>query len=161
MWCDDFDMDLYKVLPDAKRLLEPVANLRLYTTGHMTDGALNHPSTWGIRAYFGFRLSEELPARGCQPEGHWTDSPVIGCTVEEAFRDVWPHTLIMIVEGYEVWNAHALWTQFERLMSSLRGWQQYDAELLDMDRKWVLCSIGEAARRIERLREGLCRYAGS
>jgi len=38
MWCDNFDMDLLKVLPEVERLLKPLEGSRLCTTCHPIYG---------------------------------------------------------------------------------------------------------------------------
>jgi hypothetical protein len=71
-WSDDFDMDLPKVIPDAKAALGDVADLELVTHGHTTHGRLNHPSCWnhslGLVAWFG-RRDPMKPPGASGPKG--------------------------------------------------------------------------------------------
>lgn len=120
-WSDSFDMDLLKVIPNAREIIAPVADLELTTTGHLTHGRLNHPCVWnhdlGLVAFFGFGD----PRR---PEVFVTSAPVVRCTAMEAFRDAWAHSYVMLVEGRPIWDAGALWSGFQDIMWDLRGWEQ-------------------------------------
>lgn len=120
MWCDDFDMDLPKVLPDARALFGDLAEVELQTyCNHPTFGALNHPVVWnhddGLVAYFGFRSPRK-------PEACWTSAGIIRCSVWEAVRDAWAHHFVMVVEGRRVLDANGLWRPFETIMWGVRGW---------------------------------------
>jgi len=120
MWCDDFDMDLPKVIPEARELLGDLADVRLLTHGHLTHGTLNHPTVWnhhdGTIAFFGLRGMSK-------PSTYWTDAPVVTCTTWEAFRDAWPHHYTMLVDGVAIWNTDRLWRHFEAIMWDVRGWR--------------------------------------
>lgn len=147
MWCDSFDIDLYKAVPAAREVLAPVKDVVLFTHGHLTDEKLNHPSCWhtdhGMAAFFAFRGE---PA----PEGYWTDSPVVRCTFEEAVRDLWVHSLVMVVERRLVWDASKLKFQFDRLMYGWHKHENADVERAQLD---VIESIGDAVNRFRTLVE--------
>lgn len=121
MWYDEFDMDLYEVIPEAREILEPVCDVILYTHGGVMDGRLNHPSVWnhysGMLAYFGFRD----PAT---PVLCWTDAPVVQCTFEEAVRDCWLHHFTIMVQGrWLIWNSGApdMMKAFHAILYHTRG----------------------------------------
>lgn len=140
MWYDDFDIELYRVVPDAQRLIAPVAHVPLRTVGHpcRKTGRLNHPSLWngdhGMLAFFGCRL---LGQRHWKPPHFYTSAPVIDCTFEEAIRDTWVHSCLMLVDGYVVWNSWSLQRDFEVLMWHARGWRnQPDRAALARKASW-------------------------
>lgn len=118
-WSDDFDMDLPKVIPQARAIVGDLADVVLWTTGHRTFGALNSPTAWntdrGLAAFFGFTCP-------IMPPGFVTfDSPV-QCTFWEAIRDCWPHTFLMTVERTPIWDSQPLRPKFDAIMWHLRGW---------------------------------------
>jgi len=127
-WSDDFDMDLPKIIPDAKQLLGEHADLQLYTHGSKTFGRLNHPVVWnteiGLVAYFG-RSSPMKPAMS------YTDREIVRCTLWEAVRDAWAHTIIVVFEGSNpIWDGSKTYKQFEPIMYHIRGWRPLsDADL--------------------------------
>ncbi len=121
-WPDDFNMDLPKVFPDARRLLGDLADVELVPVGHPDkNGRLNHPCVWnsdeGSIAFFGFGNS-------CRNESFYVapGAQDIKCTAWEAFRDAWAHNFLMIVDAQRVWNAGDLWPYFETIMYEKRGW---------------------------------------
>lgn len=151
MWCDDFDIDLYRAVPGAREVLAPVADVVLYTHGHVTDGKLNHPSCWnhnlGTVAFFGFND----PAK--PPEFYVGNAPVVRCTFEEAVRDLWVHALVMIVEGVVVWDSsQAVQRRFDLLMGHMRGWRQLGAREVERAQLDVMESIGYAVNGLHLLR---------
>ncbi len=88
MWCDDFDGDLYALVPQARDALAEMGHTVLWTHGSVwTDGRLNHPACWntglGLAAWFG------LVEHGFKPAGFWTNEPLVECTFEEACRSGW------------------------------------------------------------------------
>lgn len=120
MWCDDFDMDLPKVIPGAREIFGELGDVVLWTHSKTTHGTINHPSAWngpdgGAISFFGFNTPSK-------PAHYWTDAPAVQCTVWEAFRDLWSHSLVMILEGQAVWDAYALSHNFDTIMASVRGW---------------------------------------
>lgn len=146
MWCDDFDMDLPKVIPDAKAQLGDMAGVELWTHGGETYGSLNHPCVWnhddGLIAFFGFKSPRK-------PEVYWTNRPMVRCTFWEAVRDAWPHGLIMLVEGRAVLDTNALWPRFQRIMWDLRGWgEPKPAGVIARDKQAVRRALTDAAEKL-------------
>lgn len=167
MWCDDFDMDLLKVLPEAEQLLAPLAGIRLYTTCHPTYGRVNLPCSWNDRVNFccfvGFIAEEDgLPAEGPQPLGYVTDAPVVEATAEELFRDLWSHQMRWVQmltphsspgwpRSVEIWNSGQLASTFTDLMYDLRNWCRMRDEPRRRARSRALRSIALAAHRLQRV----------
>lgn len=151
MWYDDFDAELYKVVPDAERLIAPVASVVMRTTctPDRTTDRLNSPTMWngdfGMIAFFGCRL---LGQRHWKPEGYWTNQPVIECTFEEAIRDTWVHECLAYVDGRVLWNTWRLRNDFMTLMYHLRGWCGTTADEAASARRRVLREIARASRRM-------------
>lgn len=119
-WSDDFDMDLPKVIPEAKQLLGAHADMELVTHGSTTHGRLNHPTAWnhelGMVAFFG-RGSPHKPAH------YWTSDPLVKCTLWEAIRDSWSHNVVIVFEARTpIWDGSKTWDEFEPLMSHTRKW---------------------------------------
>jgi hypothetical protein len=143
-WSDDFDMDLPKVIPEAREICAPIGGITLWTTGHTTHGALNHPNVWnwdgGSVAFFGTRGI-------CKPESYWTNSETVKCTAWEAIRDAWPHSYIMIVDGCAIWDAGRLWHHFETIMWDLRGWRKQPRQR-EYARRAVVRSLRRAVDRL-------------
>lgn len=165
MWCDNFDLDLYKVLPEAHEILAPVKDVKLYTHGRKTHGTLNGPSCWnhylGLVAFFGF-----IPTH-IKPEAFWTDSGVVACTFEEAVRDCWCHTYAVVLSVFlpgrgpssgsghgshclTIWNNSApeMRRDFEILMYHTRKWGQPREEEAFGARSRVLESLRQAVGRL-------------
>lgn len=130
-WSDDFDMDLPKIIPDAKELLGEHADLQLLTHGGKTHGRLNHPVVWngevGSVAFFGRRSP-------MKPPSYYTNREIVTCTLWEAIRDAWAHTYVLIFEGHRViWDGSKTYAQFEPIMSHIRRWHELsDPELLKL-----------------------------
>jgi hypothetical protein len=156
MWCDDFDADLYRVVPEAERLIAPVAHVEMRTVGHTTHGRLNSPSRWNhyyaMIAFFGCRL---LGQRHWKSDFYSSRDPVVECTFEEAIRDTWVHGCVAIVDGHRLWNTWKLQRSFDVLMYHARGWfpdsGRYNAEAAAAARRNVLREIARACRRIQAL----------
>ncbi|HLF10635.1 MAG TPA: hypothetical protein VJA26_05425 [Gammaproteobacteria bacterium] len=119
-WSDDFDMDLPKVIPDARDRLGEHADLELVTYGGTTHGRLNHPCVWnhplGSVSFFG-RGDPRIPSD--YYHGH---KELVKCTLWEAVRDAWPHSNVILFECRPIWKDQ--WEHFEPLMSHLRGWRE-------------------------------------
>lgn len=103
MWCDNFDGDLYKLVPQAREAIALMAEVTLWTYGSVwTDGRLNHPSCWntdlGLAAWFG------LTDHGFKPGAFWTNEPLIECTFEEACRSGWVQGWALILLGRPLAN---------------------------------------------------------
>jgi hypothetical protein len=145
MWCDDFDCDLYKVLPEAREILAPVKDVVLYTHGNESGGKLNHPSVWnddeGMVAFFGFGEDCAKPAR------YWTDSPVVRCTFEEAVRDAWVHSIVIRVEHRSIWGSE--WRTFEPLMYHHRQQRVLPPDALERAKERVLSPLRVAVRELQ------------
>ena len=152
MWCDDFDMDLPKVVPGARAVFGELGDVILWTHSTTTHGVINCPSGWhdqeGIVSFFGFRD----PAK---PASYWTNAPVVQCTVWEAIRDLWVHNHVLILEGQAVWNAYSIVENFETIMMAVRRWGAPN-HLVSPNRKRIaqlrtLMSLRVAAARIGEL----------
>lgn len=163
MWYDDFDMELYKVIPEAKEVLAPVADLRLMTTGRPdSNGKLNHPTVWnGANTMLAFF---DVPPTGVDalavglslkaaPAEYWTDDPTVICSMGEAVRDCWVHHYSILVpdsrarSGWlSLWDGLRLHREFEFLMYHLRGWRkQPEGDVADA-RECVLKSLKTAVK---------------
>lgn len=141
-WSDDFDMDLPKVIPDAKALLGELADLKLVTTGHETYGRLNHPSVWnhdlGVVAFFG------RPGRFQRHSSFVSGSPDVRCTLWEALRDAWSHDYAILLEGVQVWP-YGTYEHFEPLMYALRGWRETSAATVEKHKAYIRGLIKQLA----------------
>lgn len=141
-WSDDFDMDLPKVIPDAKALLGELADLELVTTGHTTHDRLNHPSVWnhdlGMVAFFG------RPGRFQRHSSFVSGSPDVRCTLWEALRDVWSHDYAILLEGVQVWP-YGTYEHFEPLMYALRGWRVVPDAAIEKHKAYIRGLIKQLA----------------
>lgn len=143
MWSDDFDLDLYKVVPNAREILRPLAGIVLYTHGSQHNGALNHPACWntdlGMAAFFGFQPT------GIKPDAYWTDDAVMRCTFDEAIRDCWVHTycLTIIAAGrfHAIWDSQLIADEFWALMGHVRKYHPLTPEVAEQMRERVLTSL--------------------
>lgn len=146
MWCDNFDMDLPKVIPGALEALGDLANVELVTTGSITDGKLNHPCCWNgdtsILTFFGFKNS-------ARPSGYVAGgmSKEVRCTFWEAIRDAWPHHYLIQVERAFIWDTMALTTDFEAIMFHIRGWRTMRQAGLANAQRRVLDSLKDGVDR--------------
>lgn len=119
MWCDNFDMDLPKALPEAPEIVGDLGNILLWTSGNADkNGMLNHPSVWhhelGLVAFFGF-------SEVAKPE-NYIGRGYVRCTVWEALRDAWAHSFVMLIERRPIWDTQATWEDFQQIMWAMRGW---------------------------------------
>jgi hypothetical protein len=150
-WSDDFDMDLPKVIPDARDLLGDLADLELTTEGGSTKGRLNHPCVWNgdrtMLSWFGFgapyRPSQMITGR---------QEALITCTAWEAFRDAWPHGYLIQVMQRPVWDTFPLQYHFDVIMGDLRGWQPRPSGA-KRSREVVGRSIVQAVKRLRAVAE--------
>lgn len=139
MWCDDFDMDLYRVLPEAREVLAPVAATSLYTCSHTTYGKINCPAAWdtgrgGNACYFGLLADgaglptwASLPTVGPQPSGYTARDSVVECTFEEVVRDLWVHQQefhVLVGKGQYHRIPMPKPSCFDTLMAAIRGWDK-------------------------------------
>ena len=158
MWCDTFDLDLYKVLPEARDILAPVKDVKLYTYGHKTDGLLNHPSVWnhymGMVAFFGL-----IPTH-VKPEAFYTDDELVSCTFEEAVRDCWPHNYAILLSVFipsRGTKQALLWhtgmpemkEHFFAIMAETRKWEVNPPRDLVRVRSAVLDSLRMAVSKLQ------------
>lgn len=145
MWCDKFDADLCRVVPRAREVIAPVAEVKLYTYGHTTEGKLNGPAVWHgyptMLAFFGFS-----PETIGKPEQYYTDALVVECTFEEAMRDCWSHDYGIVIGGRIVWDSLALQTRFYDLMFHFRGQKVLTDERLRQVQGAVLSTVVRAVR---------------
>ena len=160
MWCDDFDGDVYKLVPGSAEILAPAGRVKLITHGSLTGGVLNHPSTWnsydGLTAFFVLDRGQDVEAANAQrdacraarpqrewtppfaPEGYWTDSAAVRCTGEQALRDWWVHGFNMVVAGRCVTpSRETLWFHFERLLYDARQVRRCTSAALKESREWA------------------------
>jgi hypothetical protein len=113
---EDWDGDLLKLIPEAAKIIAPVADVKLITHGSADEeGRLRHPSTWnghdGSLAYFDFDAAFAVS----KPQEFHTDQPIVRCSLLEAFCDAWMHHYILFIRGEPVWNTFEL----SRLMLNL------------------------------------------
>lgn len=146
LWCDDFDADLPKLVPDAIDYLGDMAGVKLRTRSKPTNGRINCPSSWwtdhGLTAFF-------TTDRWGNPEppGYVTFDPVVYCTFWEAVRDEWCHDAVMVVNGQFVWKSPG--DLMMQLMFDVRGW----GEPLDEARRGAIqdhvrASLSAATERL-------------
>jgi hypothetical protein len=145
LWCEDFDADLPKVVPDALDLLAPVTNVVLRTHSTPTNGRINCPSSWwtdfGLTAFFA------TPGWGDPaPAGYWTNEPVVECSVEDIIRDEWIHGSVVVVNGRFVWRPPN--QLMEWLMFDLRGWTPLESERRAEIQEHVRASLRAAVERL-------------
>lgn len=121
LWCDDFDADLPKLIPDALDALGDTADVPLWTRCKPTNGKINLPNCWhtdlGLAAYFTSR-EWEIP----NPPGYATSDPIVRCTFWEAVRDEWCHDAVIVVNRVAIWTPPS--ESMMDLMFDLRGWGQ-------------------------------------
>ena len=155
LWCENFDLDLPKVIPGALVALGDTADQVLFTHAAVTNGRINLPAAWnendGMASYFGFKS----PAN---PPGHYTERPVVECTFWEALRDLWIHQHLLMVEGVLVWNAtfnSSVGQAFEVLMYKMRNWRPVPDGDVEKNQTIVRESLREASRLMRSLRGSL------
>lgn len=147
-WSDDFDMDLPKVIPEARALLGELADLELVTTSHTTHGRINCPCCWnhelGLVSFFG------RPGKLYREPGYVTSNAEVKCTLWEAIRDSWSHNNVIVFEFDPVFDGGALWPHFERIMYHIRGSDvRPDAEIAEHKVR-ALQAIGQCAMLVRR-----------
>jgi hypothetical protein len=148
-WSDDFDMDLPKIFPDARRLMGDLGDVELVTTGGITNGRLNHPTVWNgdrsMLSFFGFKS----PSR----PSFYADSreKEVRCTAWEAFRDAWAHNYLIQVERHPIWDTGPLWKHFETIMWDVRNWGHPSSRDVPKARRAVMKSYCEGIRAFGRV----------
>jgi hypothetical protein len=132
-WSDDFDMDLLMVFPGLPKHLGKTADVVLYTLGHTTWGRLNHPACWntrlGLTAFFWLsapNLERDKHGWVRLPHGCTTNEPIVECTWLELLRDGWVHQFAPVIEDRPLPSFGSLWSPFNRIMGSLRGYRPGD-----------------------------------
>ncbi len=152
MWYDDFDADLYKVVPSAEKLLAPVADVQMQTSGHpdRVTGRLNAPDLWngydGMLAFF--RLEKPMVLRAWKSDFYAGSKTMVACTFEEAIRDTWVHSCILHVDGIPIWNSSCLQRDFDALMYDVRGWDLTTPYAVARARRRVHQSIAAAVAKL-------------
>lgn len=122
-WSDELDIDLYRLVPEARDAIGEDANVTLYTyCDKKTHGRINHPALWGRGAWASCIVStaSELihkPERMAAPAEAVTE-----CTFEELCRDAWLHHYSAILDAeFRLLLCHERrW--FNALMYSARRW---------------------------------------
>lgn len=118
MWCDEHEVDLLRLLPEAQEIIGDLANIELFTHGGMTDGTIDHAMTWntgaGATAYYGF-------FHPANPESCRATKGVVSCSFLEAVRDAWCCQYALCVEGTVVWNAQTRIQDYSILFLYGRG----------------------------------------
>lgn len=163
MWCDDFDMDLPKVIGGFYRVVGTLSEVTLYTRGSSDDeGYLIMPACWttdrGLAAYFAaLRPGEDLCEShdGPQPEEYVTDDKRVIATFGNALRVCWLHQCLFMLRrrrGYAViWDSPMLWQHFEAIMYLRRGWGPIGENELHLHQNAVELSLVNACIAFQRL----------
>ncbi len=142
MWCDDFDMDLPRVLPEARALVGDLVDVRLLTHCHAQP--INCPSAWntslGTTSFFAL----DREPRWEMPRHYYAPDPLVPCTFWELLRDEWSHQSVVLVDGRVLWRPDHLEGQFQRIMYDLRGWCTY--RTIARDKQVCLRSIERACK---------------
>jgi hypothetical protein len=149
VWCDDFDLDLARILPAAIAITDRIpASVVLRTFGHAADdGTLNHPAVWhtghGLTAYFTLGAGRPAPLH-CV-----TFDDVVACTFTDAIRDCWCHDYRIVVDGAEVWDGTDVFHRFmQPLLYHYRGWLPlHDLAVRRLEQQ-VCVSLAGATRRM-------------
>lgn len=149
-WADDFDMDLPKIFPDARKILGDLGDIELYACGKPDkNGKLNHPNVWNgdhsMLSFWGFR-----PVSA--PAGYVGDG-CVKCTAWEMFRDCWAHSYLILLERRPIWDTTHNWPLFEKIMWELRGWGPLPNQADDAKkaRRKALKSYTEGVRQFGRV----------
>jgi hypothetical protein len=129
-WSDDFDMDLLRLVPEVPELLGDTGARTLYVRGGTSHGRLNHPAAWldstntddGTNGTEGSHVAFFGHRGPAEPPGYSAGQPVVACTVEEALRDAWAHSLRVVVDDVLVFDGAAFQGPFQDWMYVLRGW---------------------------------------
>jgi hypothetical protein len=120
-WSDDFDGDLYRLLPEVEEFVAPAAAIRMWTYSGLTHGRINCPTAWhtarGLTSFFTL-----VEGRDPRPDRRYyvgTDEPV-ECTGEEFFRDLLSHGHIAVVDNVVV-DFGRLQASYFALLFHVRG----------------------------------------
>jgi hypothetical protein len=125
---DDFDGDLYRLVPEAKdlRSLQQYGPVPLYTYGFTgrENRVLSHPAVWNTcgAMFWTIPPQHERNEHGwVSISGHVTDDRLLEITTEIAVRDAWVHGYAAIVDDYE-WFRQA--PVMMELLALARGWME-------------------------------------
>lgn len=120
MWCDDYGLDLLKLVPGASAALAPVVAVELVTHGRVTGGALDGAAFWTVdgrrTAFFGL-------SGPSKPSHLDTSLPVVRCSAVQAIRDAWGNFYDLWVDGSLVFAPAEMGTEFQVLFERARGWK--------------------------------------
>lgn len=131
-WSDDFDGDLFRLLPAAEGIIAPIAHHKLWTYGGVTNGRLNHPACWhttrGLTAFF--THVEGIDPRPSRAYYAGEDKALVECTVEEFFRDLMVHQLVVELRGpspaVAVFDFTTLLSDYHAMLFFHRRWPNSD-----------------------------------
>jgi hypothetical protein len=148
-------MELYEAVPECCSLIKPLADVPLITKGHVTDEPESDPLVWfsGDGYTVQYYLCPEAVAgsNDREPADPQTatlkDTSVVVRTFEEAIRDCWERRYKMKVEERVIWDALALWTEQETLISDVKGCSEHNEETLRKAQSKVASSIEYACRK--------------
>lgn len=116
MWCDEFDMDLPKILRDAQSLLGDLAELKVFVHCYR-EPPLNHPTVWNTSLGAVTFVGRSHPRT---PPNYDTTDPIISCTLWQLLRDAWAHQYTIYFDG----NDKPVWIEmldcFVPLMNHVR-----------------------------------------
>lgn len=161
MWCDNFDADLPKVVPDARAALGDVADLMLRTHASLAaNGMMSHPTVWnhelGLVAVF---WRTDRPAS--KPAHYYTREPVVDLTLWEAVRDAWVHSYVILLEDVWVFNGEAAHAHFDPLMWHVRKWPGVSDEEAAAARIGAVLTLEHCRAKVRTLLRGEARAHGS
>lgn len=105
-------MDILKFLPDTPKILGKLAETKLLTHGHTSNGKMTCALVWQHgdehRAFFGFN-------NPCVPNECYTSDTIVECSFLEAMQDAWLHHYAIMVEGKLIWDGRGFIPEFELL----------------------------------------------
>lgn len=124
MQLDNFDGDLYNLIPEARDLLEPIAHITFLTHGSADrDGNLSHPSVWnhalGMIAFFGISSPQK-------PDYFHTLDPVIKCPADYALRSAFVQNYAIMFRQILLYNGSFINNDYFDLLFHARGIKALD-----------------------------------
>jgi hypothetical protein len=147
MWCDDFDGDLFRLLPEAEGMLAPVAGMPLWTYANTTHGRLNHPSAWHTRVGLA-AFASSTQARDPKPGHFYTQDLIVECTVEEMVRDLFVHQCALVVDSRHVFQFDRWTRDYFTLLYDARGVVALAApKRVEAARSRMVARFGDVVRR--------------
>jgi len=146
-WSDGLDIDLYRLVPEARDAIGEDANVTLYTwSGPKTHGRLNHPTVWG--EVWPACVVGTSPESITMPRGYVTgpSESVTECTFEELCRDAWLHhySAVLDADFRLILCPERQW--FNALMYSARGFFSVPDEDIRLSKLASLKAIEESRR---------------